>query len=97
MPNDWYTLPDGSEINIPANASRDQLTNLFGQLSQEFPDSIGRAWSTYGQPAEEEEGNIFGKVYQAIENVPRGLIDVPLMGLQGIAALAPPHADTAHL
>ena len=95
MANDWYTLPDGSEINIPANASRDQLTNLFGQLSQEFPDSIGRAWSTYGQPAEEEEGNIFGKVYQAIENVPRGLIDVPLMGLQGIAALATPHADTA--
>ena len=98
MPNEWYNLPDGTEINIPDSATPDQLNALFGQLSTEFPDTIGSAWRTYGpgvQQEEEEEGNIFGALYQAIENIPRGIASVPLMGAQGIAALLTPHKDTA--
>jgi len=98
MPNEWYNLPDGTEINIPDSATPDQLNALFSQLSTEFPDTIGSAWRTYGpgvQQEEEEEGNIFGALYQAIENIPRGIASVPLMGAQGIAALLTPHKDTA--
>ena len=98
MPNEWYNLPDGTEINIPDSATPDQLNALFSQLSTEFPDTIGSAWGTYGpgvQQEEEEEGNIFGALYQAIENIPRGIASVPLMGAQGIAALLTPHKDTA--
>ena len=98
MPDQWYRLPDGSEINIPDNTTPDQLSSLFDRLSTEFPDSIGSAWSTYGQGEEEEKedkGNIFGALYQALENIPRGAASVPLMGAQGIAALLTPHKDTA--
>ena len=96
MADQWYDLPDGSEINIPDNTTPDQLRFLFDRLSEEFPDSIGRTWSTYGQEKEEEEdeGNIFGALYQAVENLPRGAASVPLMGAQGIAALLTPHKDT---
>ena len=81
MPNEWYNLPDGTEINIPDSATPDQLNALFSQLSTEFPDTIGSAWSTYGpgvQEEEDEEGNIFGALYQAIENLPRGAASVPV-------------------
>ena len=95
MPEKWFRLPDGSEVEIPADATRAQVNALFDQLSEEFPDSIGRAWATYGQEEEEDEGNIFGALYQAVENLPRGAASVPLMGAQGIAALISPHKDTA--
>jgi len=95
MPDKWYRLPDGSEINIPDDYTPAQLSSVFDQLSTEFPDSIGRAWATYGQEEEEDEGNIFGALYQAVENLPRGAASVPLMGAQGIAALLTPHKDTA--
>jgi len=95
MPDQWYRLPDGSEINIPDDYTPAQLSSVFDRLSTEFPNSIGRAWSTYGQEEEEDEGNIFGALYQAVENLPRGAASVPLMGAQGIAALLTPHKDTA--
>ena len=96
MPDETYRLPDGSVLTIPDSATPAQLTALFNKLSTDFPDSIGRAWSTYGQEEEEEdEGNIFGALYQAVENLPRGAASVPLMGAQGIAALLTPHRDTA--
>ena len=96
MADEWFDLPDGTQVNIPADYTRAQVSTLFDQLSEEFPDSIGRAWSVYGQDKEEEdEGNIFGALYQAVENLPRGAASVPLMGAQGIAALISPHKDTA--
>ena len=71
MPDETYRLPDGSVLTIPDSATPAQLTALFNKLSTDFPDSIGRAWSTYGQEEEEEdEGNIFGALYQAVENLP---------------------------
>jgi len=95
MPDQWYRLPDGSEINIPDDYTPAQLSSLFDRLSTEFPNSIGTAWSTYGQEEEEDEGDIFGALYQAVENIPRGAASFPLLGAQGIAALLSPHKDTA--
>ena len=98
MPDEWFRLPDGSEVRIPADATRAQVSTLFDQLSDEFPDSIGAAWATYGQEEEEEDegkGNMFGALYQAVENLPRGAASFPLLGAQGIAALLTPHKDTA--
>ena len=68
MPDETYRLPDGSEINIPDDYTPAQLSSVFDQLSTEFPDSIGRAWSVYGQEEEEEDdaagfeglGSLFG-------------------------------------
>jgi len=96
MPDNWYQLPDGTGVNIPDDTTPVQLGNLFDQLSKEFPDSIGRAWSVYGQGGREEEdkGNIFGALYQAIENIPRGAIEAPILDVQGIAFAATPHKDT---
>lgn len=95
MPDETYRLPDGSVLTIPDSATPAQLTALFNKLSTDFPDSIGAAWSTYGQEEEEDEGNIFGALYQAVENLPRGAASFPLLGAQGIAALISPHKDTA--
>ena len=94
MDKDWYQLPDGSEINIPSDYSREQLTALFDDLSEEFPDSIGSAWNSYGDKDEEDKGNIFGALYQGIENIPRGAASVPLLMAQGIAGVLTPHKDT---
>ena len=94
MDKDWYQLPDGSEINIPSDYSREQLTALFDDLSEEFPDSIGSAWNSYGDKDEEDKGNIFGALYQGIENIPRGAASVPLLMAQGIACVLTPHKDT---
>ena len=84
MADEWFDLPDGTQVNIPADYTRAQVSTLFDQLSEEFPDSIGRAWSVYGQDREEEEdeGNIFGALYQAVENLPRGAASVPLIKTQ---------------
>jgi len=94
MEEEWYDLPDGSQVSIPNNASREDLTALFRQLSEEFPDTIGVAWDSYGDK-EEEEGNLFGALYQAVENIPRGIASVPLLATQGIAGVLTPHTDTA--
>jgi len=94
MEEEWYDLPDGSQVSIPNNASREELTALFRQLSEEFPDTIGVAWDSYGDK-EEEEGNLFGALYQAVENIPRGIASVPLLATQGIAGVLTPHTDTA--
>ena len=94
MEEEWYDLPDGSQVSIPNNASREDLTSLFRQLSEEFPDTIGVAWDSYGDK-EEEEGNLFGALYQAVENIPRGIASVPLLATQGIAGVLTPHTDTA--
>jgi hypothetical protein len=90
---DWYYLPDGSQINIPSDASREDLTALFDDLSEEFPDSIGTAWSSYGD--KEDEGSILGALAQGVENIPRGIASVPLLAAQGIAGVLTPHKDTA--
>ena len=72
MDPEWYLLPDGSEVNIPNDASPAQLRGIFDHLSTEFPDSIGTAWSSYNQPGQarpeedDDKGNIFGALYQAL-------------------------------
>jgi len=99
MPDNWYRLPDGTGVNIPDDTTPAQLGNLFDQLSERFPDSIGEAWSLYGQgrPEEEEEdgGNIFGRAYQTLENIPRGAAAYLPEAAYGIAALLSPDKDTA--
>ena len=95
MDEEWFNLPDGSQISIPSDASREELVAIFNQLSQEFPTTIGSAWNQYQDPDEEEEkGNIFGALYQGLENIPRGIASVPLLSAQGIAGVLTPHTDT---
>ena len=94
MADEWYKLPDGSSINIPTDTSQDELDKIFGSLASQFPDDFGYAYGLGGESKTVGEGNIFGSLYQGLENIPRGAASVPLMTAQGIAALLSPHKDT---
>ena len=93
--SEWYTLPDGREINIPADATRGQLDNLFSQLAQEYPTTIGTYYNSYMSAPEEEDGNIFGAALEGLKGIPKGYYGTMLSGLGGIAGVLTPGKDTA--
>jgi len=71
MADEWYKLPDGSSIRIPTDASQDELDEIFGGLASQFPDEFGYAYGLGGESKTVGEGNIFGSLYQGLENIPR--------------------------
>jgi hypothetical protein len=93
--SEWYTLPDGRQINIPADATRGQLDNLFSQLAQEYPTTIGTYYNSYMSAPEEEDGNIFGAALEGLKGIPKGYYGTMLSGLGGIAGVLTPGKDTA--
>ena len=93
--SEWYTLPDGRQINIPADATRGQLDNLFSQLAQEYPTTIGTYYNSYMSAPEEEDGNIFGAALEGLKGIPKGYYGTMLSGLGGIAGILTPGKDTA--
>jgi len=90
----WYTLPDGRRVNIPANATRSQLDGLFRELAQEYPTTIGTYYNSYTSPSQNEDGNIFGEVLEGLKGIPKGYAGTMLSGLGGIAGILTPHKDT---
>ena len=88
---EWFTLPDGSSLHVPASASRNEKDKILADLAQKFPSYFG---SAHGVKRSKGWRHAVGSVWQGIENIPRGAASVPLMAAQGIAALATPHKDT---
>ena len=93
--SEWYTLPDGRQINIPANATRGQLDGLFSQLAQEYPTTIGTYYNSYTSPSQNEDGNLFGEVLEGLKGIPKGFYGTMFSGIGGIAGVLTPGKDTA--
>lgn len=94
MGDEWFTLPDGSTVHVPADASNADKARIRKDINERFPGYLSSSSSASPQ-TDNALRDFIGRNWQGLENIPRALAGTYLTGAQGIAGLLSPHKETA--
>ena len=83
-----YRLPDGKQLDIPDNASKEELIDIQNNLAKIYPDS----YTAYDAPTER---SVIGSIGEIVKGVPRGLASTVLSAGEGISSLVDIGNDSA--
>ena len=83
-----YRLPDGKQLDIPDNASKEELIDIQNNLAKIYPDS----YTAYDAPTER---SVIGNIGEIVKGIPRGLASTVLSAGEGISSLVDIGNDSA--
>jgi len=83
-----YRLPDGRQLDIPDNASKEELIDIQNNLAKVYPDT----YTAYDAPTER---TILGHVGEVAKGIPRGFGSTFLSAGEGLSSLFDSGNDSA--
>ena len=83
-----YRLPDGRQLDIPDNASKEELIEIQNNLAKLYPDT----YNPYDAP---EGTTFFGNLEEVAKGVPRGFASTMLSAGEGLSSLFSAGNDSA--
>ena len=79
MGDEWFTLPDGSTVHVPADASNADKARIRKDINERFPGYLSSSSSASPQ-TDNALRDFIGRNWQGLENIPRALAGTYLTG-----------------